>query len=149
MSAAPLEDRLSLSALNYLGSFDADSQPFGGTYPNSAIMGDSGGGEPNGGAADGRGGSGGGAGGADGEDIYTQLAQKEHDLMLAAELGKALLEQNNELSRKNDQMIDEYNAKLEVRGLMVIMLITVITGTACALFYSLAHVSVNMEKFDY
>ena len=30
----------------------------------------------------------------EGDDIYSQLAQKEKDLLLAAELGKALLEKN-------------------------------------------------------
>ena len=36
------------------------------------------------------------------EDVYSQLAQKERDLVLAAELGKALLERNDELERRNE-----------------------------------------------
>ena len=51
---------------------------------------------------------------SDTEDVYTQLAQKERDLILAAELGKALLETNQELSKKNDSLGEEYNQKLEV-----------------------------------
>lgn len=47
-------------------------------------------------------------------DVYAMLAQKERDLMLAAELGKALLEKNNELSLKNDQMAEEYAQSIEV-----------------------------------
>ena len=50
----------------------------------------------------------------DPEELLVQLAQKEHDLTLAAEVGKALLEKNQELSRKNEQLVDEYNQKLEV-----------------------------------
>ena len=48
------------------------------------------------------------------EDLYTQLAERERDLELAAELGKALLEQNEELKKKFDQSVEEYNSKLEV-----------------------------------
>ncbi|XP_039280783.1 bicaudal D-related protein homolog [Nilaparvata lugens] len=51
---------------------------------------------------------------ADPEDVYAQLQQKEQDLMLAAELGKALLEKNEELSRQNERLAEEYSQKLEV-----------------------------------
>lgn len=47
------------------------------------------------------------------EDVYVQLAQKENDLILAAELGKALLERNDELSRANERLSEEYSHKLE------------------------------------
>ena len=47
-------------------------------------------------------------------DVYSQLAQKETDLILAAELGKALLEKNQELKRNNDAMAGGYEAKIEV-----------------------------------
>lgn len=49
-------------------------------------------------------------------DIYTQLAQKDKDLILAAELGKALLERNEELTRANERITEEYSHKLEVRA---------------------------------
>jgi hypothetical protein len=48
------------------------------------------------------------------EDLYTQLAERERDLELAAELGKALLEQNGELKKNNELVVEEYNAKVEV-----------------------------------
>jgi hypothetical protein len=48
------------------------------------------------------------------EDVYSQLAQKDRDLTLAAELGKALLERNQELQRKHEKMVDGYTHKLEV-----------------------------------
>lgn len=51
----------------------------------------------------------------DPSDIYAQLQQKEKDLILAAELGKALLEKNEELSRHNERLAEEYSQKLEVR----------------------------------
>lgn len=48
------------------------------------------------------------------EDIWTQLQQKENDLVLAAELGKALLEKNEELKKQHESLIEEYSKKLEV-----------------------------------
>lgn len=49
-------------------------------------------------------------------DVWTQLQQKENDLVLAAELGKALLEKNEELKKQQDTIVEEYNKKLEVRS---------------------------------
>lgn len=51
---------------------------------------------------------------SDTDDVYTQLAQREKDLVLAAELGKALLEKNEEISRANERLAEEYSHKLEV-----------------------------------
>lgn len=48
-------------------------------------------------------------------DLYTLLEEKENDLTLAAELGKALLEQNEELSRQNEIISEDFASKLEVR----------------------------------
>lgn len=47
-------------------------------------------------------------------DVYAQLQQKEKDLILAAELGKALLEKNEELSRQNEKITEDYSQKLEL-----------------------------------
>ncbi|KYB26959.1 bicaudal D-related protein homolog isoform X1 [Tribolium castaneum] len=47
------------------------------------------------------------------EDVWTQLQQKENDLLLAAELGKALLEKNEELKKQHDAVIEDYSKKLE------------------------------------
>ncbi|CAH1111840.1 unnamed protein product [Psylliodes chrysocephalus] len=47
------------------------------------------------------------------EDVWTQLHQKENDLVLAAELGKALLEKNEELKRQQESLEEEYSKKLE------------------------------------
>ena len=46
--------------------------------------------------------------------LLTQLAKKEKDLILAAELGKALLDRNEELTRTNEQINEEYTRNLEV-----------------------------------
>lgn len=46
-------------------------------------------------------------------DVFAQLEQKEKDLRLAAELGKALLEKNEELEIKNGQIIEEFAQKME------------------------------------
>ena len=51
---------------------------------------------------------------ADENDLAAILDQKDKDLRLAAELGKALLEQNAELERRIEQTAEEYNKKLEV-----------------------------------
>merc|ERR1712061_456488 len=48
-----------------------------------------------------------------GADIYTQLQQKERDLILAAELGKALLEKNEDLSKQNEKIAEEFSQRLE------------------------------------
>ena len=48
------------------------------------------------------------------QDVYAQLVQKERDLLLAAQLGKALLEKNEELGLQNEKMAEEYSRQLEV-----------------------------------
>ncbi|CAH1967937.1 unnamed protein product [Acanthoscelides obtectus] len=48
------------------------------------------------------------------QDLWAQLQQKENDLVLAAELGKALLEKNDELKKQQEQIVEEYSKKLEV-----------------------------------
>ena len=60
-----------------------------------------------------RGGGGGGAAESD-ADIHAQLLAKERDLILAAELGKALLEKNEDLSKQNEKIAEEFSQKLEV-----------------------------------
>lgn len=47
-------------------------------------------------------------------DIWSQLQQKEADILLAAELGKALLEKNEELVKQQEKLIEDYSQKLEV-----------------------------------
>lgn len=46
-------------------------------------------------------------------DIWSQLQQKEADILLAAELGKALLEKNEELVKQQEKLIEDYSQKLE------------------------------------
>lgn len=56
-------------------------------------------------------------------DVYAQLQQKEKDLILAAELGKALLEKNEELSRQNEKIAEDYSQKLEVSNEALLQLL--------------------------
>ncbi|XP_037090336.1 bicaudal D-related protein homolog isoform X2 [Pollicipes pollicipes] len=49
----------------------------------------------------------------DSGDVFAQLQQKENDLILAAELGKALLEKNEALSMENERMAEDYSKHLE------------------------------------
>lgn len=51
---------------------------------------------------------------SDPDDVYTCLAEKESNLVLAAELGKALLNRNEILVQENERMAEEYSRKLEV-----------------------------------
>lgn len=49
-------------------------------------------------------------------DLLALFRQKERDLVLAAKLGKALLERNQDLTKQYEQMNKDLNEKLEVRG---------------------------------
>ena len=44
--------------------------------------------------------------------------------MLAAELGKALLEKNEELSKENEKIAEEFSHKLEVGPLSKVLLVS-------------------------
>lgn len=48
------------------------------------------------------------------EDPAELLKKRDRDLVLAAELGKALLERNQELTRQSEILTEEYSTKLEV-----------------------------------
>ena len=48
------------------------------------------------------------------EDLYKKLESQENDLVLAAELGKALLDKNEEISKDRESIVVEYLQKLEV-----------------------------------
>ncbi|KAK7088205.1 bicaudal D-related protein homolog [Littorina saxatilis] len=48
------------------------------------------------------------------DDVFVQLAQKEQDLMLAAELGKALLDKNQELEQQVAKLSEDFSLKVEV-----------------------------------
>ncbi|KMR04710.1 bicaudal d-related-like protein [Lasius niger] len=47
------------------------------------------------------------------QDPAELLKQRERDLVLAAELGKALLERNQELTKQAEVLAEEYSTKLE------------------------------------
>ncbi|KAK9305484.1 hypothetical protein QLX08_003499 [Tetragonisca angustula] len=47
------------------------------------------------------------------EDPVELLKKRDRDLVLAAELGKALLERNQELTRQSEILVEEYSSKLE------------------------------------
>ncbi|XP_046807971.1 bicaudal D-related protein homolog [Lucilia cuprina] len=51
-------------------------------------------------------------------DVWAQLQQKESDILLAAELGQALLEENQELKKKLEKEIKENSAKIEVSKIL-------------------------------
>lgn len=57
-------------------------------------------------------------GSGDREDptLFSVIRQKERDLMLAARLGKALLERNQDMSRRYEEMQRELTERLEVRA---------------------------------
>ncbi|XP_076303798.1 bicaudal D-related protein homolog isoform X2 [Lasioglossum baleicum] len=47
------------------------------------------------------------------EDPVELLKKRDKDLVLAAELGKALLERNQELTKQSEALMEEYSSKLE------------------------------------
>jgi len=49
-------------------------------------------------------------------DIYSDLEQKERNLRLAAELGKVLVQENEDLKRVNRQQMESFSEKIEVSG---------------------------------
>lgn len=51
------------------------------------------------------------------EDPMELLRQRERDLVLAAELGKALLERNQDLTRQSEALAEGYATKVEVSKL--------------------------------
>lgn len=57
------------------------------------------------------------------QDVWNQLQQKESDLLLAAELGKALLEKNEELKKEQERVVEQYSKKLEVSLVLVEILL--------------------------
>lgn len=57
---------------------------------------------------------GGGPGPEEPEDLALQLQQKEKDLLLAAELGKMLLERNEELQRQLETLNTQHSEREEV-----------------------------------
>lgn len=48
------------------------------------------------------------------QSLWEQLQKKDEDLLLAAELGKALLEKNEHLTKMHERTVEEYATKLEV-----------------------------------
>ena len=48
-------------------------------------------------------------------DIYKVIQDKEHDLVLAAELGKVLLDKNEEISQIREKIVLDYTLRLEVQ----------------------------------
>ncbi|XP_065360041.1 bicaudal D-related protein homolog isoform X2 [Calliphora vicina] len=46
-------------------------------------------------------------------DVWAQLQQKESDILLAAELGSALLKKTEELEKQQEMLIEDYSAKIE------------------------------------
>lgn len=64
--------------------------------------------------------------------MYGQLQQKERDLILAAELGKALLEKNEELSKQNEKIAEDFSAKLEVTSSNIVYTLSMAQDVAAA-----------------
>lgn len=51
----------------------------------------------------------------DPNELVTALKQKEEEVILAAQLGNALLLENRELKERSDKLHEQYADKLEVR----------------------------------
>lgn len=64
-------------------------------------------------------------------NLQSMLEQKDRDLMLAAELGKALLEKNSDLEKKIEQATDEYNQSVEVNMFFYIIATSTVIKQLC------------------
>ena len=51
------------------------------------------------------------------KDLYKRLESQENDLILAAELGAALLDKNEEISKQREAMVVEHLQQIEVISL--------------------------------
>lgn len=51
----------------------------------------------------------------DSEELFAALRQKEDEVLLAAQLGNALLLENRQLKEDRDALHDKYTQQLEVR----------------------------------
>ena len=49
-----------------------------------------------------------------GQSVHKLLQEKENDLVLAAELGKALLDKSEQISHAREAIVLDYTQKLEV-----------------------------------
>ena len=52
------------------------------------------------------------------KDLFKRLESQENDLLLAAELGAALLDKNEEISKQGEAMVVDYLQQLEVFKIM-------------------------------
>ena len=51
-------------------------------------------------------------------DVYTQLANTEHDLALAKDIGEALLAENIDLREKYESLLEEHASQVEVGNVL-------------------------------
>ena len=49
------------------------------------------------------------------DDLYAKLESQDNDLMLAAELGKLLLDKNEVISNERETIVLDYLQRLEVK----------------------------------
>lgn len=87
------------------------------------------------GTGDRRSGGGGGNVTVTDQGLWEQLQKKEEDLLLAAELGKALLEKNEELTKQHERTVEEYSTKLEV---------SCSAGEVCVRHYNNIHTRISL-----
>lgn len=81
------------------------------------------------------------------QDLWAQLQQKESDLLLAAELGKALLDKNEELKKEQERVTEEYSKKVEVS--QSISLFVTDSSTRCALIFLILNCNLMFVRFSY
>ncbi len=67
----------------------------------------------------------------DASDVQALLIQRETDLLLAAQLGKSLLEKNQFLQEQQRQMADEYSLRLEVLICLLLCFFVLIISCLC------------------
>ena len=76
-----------------------------------------------------------------GQSVHKLLQEKENDLVLAAELGKALLDKSEQISHAREAIVLDYTQKLEVCAGRRNMYCTTYFGTVTKIFVGNMHVT--------
>ena len=79
-----------------------------------------------------------------GDDVHALLLQRENDLLLAAQLGKSLMEKNHFLQEQQKQLTEEYTFRLEVIFHISIRR----TCILCAIKYGILLLYIHHRKRD-
>lgn len=79
--------------------------------------------------------------------VRAALRRKEEELVLAAQLGNALLTENRQLKEDKNKLQEEYTEKIEVRSARMAPVVLVRSYGTCQIFH-LAHIKGEVQNFQ-